>query len=250
MKKILLIPDCQVRPGVPLEYLTSIGNYIIAKKPDYIVCIGDFADMPSLSSHDKAGSKDLEGMRYNEDIKSVWEGMGNLIGPLKSYKQRHPSYKPKLIMTLGNHEDRITRAIKNDPRFDKTIGLDDLAYKAMGWKVYPFLQPVTICGITFCHYFCSGIMGRPIGTARALLSKMHVSCVAGHLPGRDIAFARRADGSNMTGLIVGSCYDYDMPYLNHQTNAVWHGVYMLHNCQNGEFDEMSVPLSFLKKHYL
>ena len=46
----LIIPDCQVRPGDDLSFLNWIGQYIIDKKPDVIVHLGDFADMPSLSS--------------------------------------------------------------------------------------------------------------------------------------------------------------------------------------------------------
>jgi hypothetical protein len=44
-----IIPDCQVKDGVDLSYLTWVGKYLIEKKPDVIVKFGDFADMPSLS---------------------------------------------------------------------------------------------------------------------------------------------------------------------------------------------------------
>ncbi len=47
-----IIPDCQVKDGVDLSYLTWVGKYLAEKKPDVIVQIGDFADMPSLSSYD------------------------------------------------------------------------------------------------------------------------------------------------------------------------------------------------------
>ena len=47
-----IIPDCQVKDGVDLSYLTWVGKYLVEKKPDVIVQIGDFADMPSLSSYD------------------------------------------------------------------------------------------------------------------------------------------------------------------------------------------------------
>ena len=41
-KTILFIPDCQVRPDVDTTYLRAIGEYIVDKKPDIIVNIGDF----------------------------------------------------------------------------------------------------------------------------------------------------------------------------------------------------------------
>ena len=49
MTKHFILPDCQVKPGVDTNYLEHIGKYLVEKKPDVIVCIGDFADMPSLS---------------------------------------------------------------------------------------------------------------------------------------------------------------------------------------------------------
>ena len=56
--KICVIPDCQIKEGVPTEHLEWAGQYIADKKPDVIVNIGDFWDMPSLSSYDK-GRKDF-----------------------------------------------------------------------------------------------------------------------------------------------------------------------------------------------
>ena len=48
----LVIPDVQVKPGHDYSFLKAIGNYIVKKRPDVIINIGDFADMPSLSSYD------------------------------------------------------------------------------------------------------------------------------------------------------------------------------------------------------
>jgi len=53
MPSHLIIPDVQAKPGLDFTYLRAIGNYIAKKQPDVIINIGDFADMPSLSSYDK-----------------------------------------------------------------------------------------------------------------------------------------------------------------------------------------------------
>ena len=34
--KIFIIPDTQVKPGVPLNHLEAAGNYIADKKPDVV----------------------------------------------------------------------------------------------------------------------------------------------------------------------------------------------------------------------
>jgi len=253
-KRILVIPDSQIRPDDSYDFLTAIGKYAVDIQPDIIVHLGDFADMPSLSSHDKAGSKSMEGQRYKADIKATHEAMEALLTPIKErqdfLKKNHkPRWKPRMVMLYGNHEYRIERAIQNDPKLDGLISLDDLHYKKMGWETVPFLQPINIEGVSFCHYFVSGAMGRPCSTARAILAKHHQSCIAGHQQGRDIAYAQRADGSEMTAMIVGSCYEHDEHYLNAQSNAHWRGVVVLHEVKNGSFDEMMVSLKYLRKKY-
>ncbi len=52
-KSILVIGDTQVKPGETQEHIEHIGEYIVDKRPDVIVCIGDWFDFPSLSSYDK-----------------------------------------------------------------------------------------------------------------------------------------------------------------------------------------------------
>ena len=65
--KHLIIPDTQVRPGVPTDHLKWIGQYALEKRPERIIHIGDHYDMPSLSHYDK-GKLQAEGRRYKDDI--------------------------------------------------------------------------------------------------------------------------------------------------------------------------------------
>jgi hypothetical protein len=250
--KILVLFDVQAKPDVDFSYLRAIGNYILAKKPDVIVNIGDFADMESLSSYDR-GLKSFEGRSYQKDIWSAREAMDALLTPLYDYnkamkKQKQKAYKPRMVLTLGNHENRINRAVNEDRKLDGLISLDDLPYQ--DWEVHDFLEVVVIEGIAFSHYFTSGAMGRPVGSAAALLSKKHMSCIAGHQQGRQIAFAKRADGKDMTAIICGSSYEHDEDYLGVQGNQHWRGLYLLHNVSDGSFDECAVPISYIKEHYL
>lgn len=250
---ILVIPDSQIRPGDDLEFLRCIGRMIAAEKPDVVVHIGDFADLPSLSSWDK-GKKSFEGRRYRADIESVHQGMEALLGPLREYNLRrlatkHGLYRPRLVLTMGNHEDRITRTINGEAMLDGAIGLDDLRYAEYGWEVYPFLKVVVIENVAFSHYFCTGVMGRPASSAQAQLNKKMMSCVAGHQQGRQMARAVRADGKQMTAIIAGSCYCHEESYLNPQGNKHWHGVVWLNNVVDGEFDEVFQPLHEILKRY-
>jgi hypothetical protein len=253
-KRIIVIPDSQIRPGDDYEFLTNIGKYIVDMQPDIVVHLGDFADMPSLSSHDKSGTKSMEGKRYNEDVLSAHRAMNALMKPIvdkqnQQRKNKEKVWKPELILTLGNHENRIDRAINNDPKLDGLISVDDLGYELYGWNVIPFLQPIIIEGIAFCHYLVSGVMGRPVTTAQALINKMHMSCIVGHQQGRMIAYGKRADGKNITAMIVGSCYEHDEGYLNPQSNNHWRGLVVLNEVIDGEFDEIMVSLNYINRKY-
>ena len=251
--KHLVIPDCQVKPNNSVDYLRWIGEYAVDKKPDVIVCIGDFADMPSLSSYD-VGKKAFEGRTYKSDIKAVHKGMEALMSPIQAEQQRliegkRKRWMPRLVLTLGNHEDRITRAVEWDRKLEDLVSLHDLKYEDYGWEVYPFLDVVVIDGIAYSHYFASGVMGRPVTSAQALINKKHMSCFAGHQQGRQIAYSRRADGKEITAIIAGSCYEHNEDYLTSQGNQHWRGIYMLHEVNDGSFDEMAVSLNYLRKQY-
>lgn len=252
--KHLVIPDTQVKSGVPLDHLDWIGKYIVDKQPEVVVQIGDFADMPSLSSYDR-GKKAFEGRRYKDDIAAVHRGMDRLFAPLVAFntKQRakgKAQYKPRLILTLGNHEDRISRAVEDDPKLEGVISLDDLDYKRWGWEVYPFLQPVSVDGVLYSHYFTSGVMGRPVTSARALVKAKHASAVMGHVQTTDIYMGdTRPDGTSIIGLFCGTCYLHDEPYLGFQGNLCRRQIVMLHEVENGSFDPMFVSLKYLKKRF-
>lgn len=250
-KKILVVFDTQVKSGIDLSYLSHIGQYIIDKKPDIIVHIGDHWDMPSLSSYD-IGKKTFEGRRYRNDIEMGNIGMGLLMQATEEYnynakRNAKKQYRPEKHFFMGNHEHRIVRAINDDPKLDGTIGLNDLNLN--GWEVHPFLEVGIIEGIAFSHYFTTGTMGRPATTASALLSKKHQSCIAGHQQGRQVATAYKADGSPITAIICGSSYPHDEDYLGAQGNKHWRGIAMLHEVDNGSFDEMFISLEYLKRKY-
>jgi hypothetical protein len=247
----LVIPDVQAKDGNDFTYLKCLGNFIVQKKPDTIICIGDFADMESLSTYDR-GLKSFEGRSYNKDLWAAREAMDALLNPLFEYnakcrKNKEKLYKPRMVLTLGNHEHRINRAINEDRKLDGLISTDDLPYQ--DWEVIPFLEVITIDGIAYSHYFTSGVMGRPITSAAALLTKKHMSCFAGHQQGRMISYGRRADGQEMTAIIAGSFYEHEEAYLGAQGNQHWRGFYVLHDVHDGAFDEMAVSIKFLKERY-
>ena len=250
----LVISDTQCKPNQCNEHLRWLGEYIVAMQPDKIIHIGDHWDMESLSTYEKKGSMGMEGKRYNNDIKAGRDGMDALLKPLRDYRQKqrdqkHKLYSPEMHFCMGNHEGRIERAVNNDPKVEGLISYADLGLERDGWQVHDYLQPLVLDGIAYCHYFVSGVMGRPVSSARALLTKHHMSCVMGHVQQRDIAFSRRADGKQMTGIFTGIYYQHDEAYLNPQTNDVWRGVWVLNDVDDGAFDEMPISMNYLRRKY-
>jgi hypothetical protein len=251
--KILVIPDCQIKQGVPTDHLTWAGKAICEYRPDVVVNLGDFADMPSLSTHDRVGSKYFEGLRYKTDVEVTKQAMAKLLSPLRELQRSQKNakqkvYKPRMILTLGNHENRINRAVNNNPTLDGLISTKDLAYEN-DWEVYDFLHPVFINGVGFNHYWPVGAMGRPAGTASAIISKLHMSCIAGHQQGKQVAYGKRADGSSICAIIAGSYYLHDESYMDQLSNRHWRGLVMLHEVEDGNFDEMFLSIEYLGRKY-
>ena len=251
--RILVIPDCQVKEGVPLQHLTWAGKAIVEYKPDVVVNIGDFADMPSLSTHDTKGSKYFEGLRYQKDVEVVREAMQLLLEPLRTEQERlkrnkEKVYKPRMILTLGNHENRINRAVNNNPMLEGLISTKDLGYEK-DWEVHEFLHPVFINGVGFNHYWPVGAMGRPASSAAVLVNKLHMSCVAGHQQSKQIAYGKRADGRSICGIIAGSYYLHSEDYMDQLSNRHWRGLVILNDVQDGSFDELMLSIQYLERKY-
>jgi hypothetical protein len=242
--KIAYIPDAQVLPGVPIDHLVACGHYLADKRPDVIVCGGDFWDLPSLSVFGR-GTMEFEGRRYVKDVDAGRRAMDAFMAPI----QKARGYRPYLEFIEGNHENHIRRAVNDDAKLEGLMSISDLGLAEHGWRQHLFLQPVSIGGVAFCHYFPSGSMGRPITKASQILAKLHMSAVAGHLQGKDIAFARRADGGHMAAIIAGSFYQHEYKFLSPFTNAHWRGMLMLHEVKDGTFDEMFVSINFLKRRF-
>lgn len=251
--KILYIPDVQAKKGASTDHLEWLGRFIVDKRPDVILQGGDFADMPSLSSYDK-GKKAFEGRRYKDDVNAVIDAQMKLLMPLwmlqeQQRRNKKAVYMPEMIMTLGNHDERINRAVNNDAMLDGVISISDLKYQEFGWKTYPFLDVVVVNGVAFSHYFVTGTAGRPASTASAQLGKQHQSCIAGHQQGLQIATGKRADGALLTSIIAGSFYLHDEAYMGPQGNNHWRGALMLHGVKDGQFDLNLLPMRYLREKY-
>lgn len=244
----MVIPDTQVAPGRTIEHLKWAGEYAASKKPDRIIHIGDHWDMCSLSSYD-IGKKSFEGRSYKADILAGRKGMDAFLAPIRR-EMGKSKWRPDLHFMLGNHEYRVEIAVDKDRKLEGLIGLGDFGLEESGWTVHPFLEVARLDGIAYAHYFTSGVLGRPVSSARMLVTKKHMSCVMGHVQKAEIDFQYDANGKRLTGIFAGCYYQHDEHYLDPQTNkSTWRGIWMLYNVVDGEFTLNNVPLTFLRNKY-
>ena len=237
----MVIPDCHVKPGVNTDHLEWAGNYASDKQPDVIVMIGDWFDMPSMSSYDR-GKLAFEGRRYVSDIKAGRVAMERFLKPILATK----GYKPRLVFTMGNHEYRVIRYADENPELSGKLSWEDFGLKEYGWEVVDYLKPVTIDGVSYCHFFTSGVMGRPVSSAAALLRARQQSSTMGHVQNTDVAFHPKTQNIAM---FAGTFYSHDEDYLGYQGNVQRRQIVIKHEVEDGHYDPMFVSMKFLEKSY-
>jgi hypothetical protein len=229
-----------------------LGNLVADVKPDHVICIGDWADMPSLCSYER-GTKGFEGRRYKKDIESSIDAQERFFEPIRARKKK----LPKFWMLHGNHEIRISRAIDSDAaRLDGIISLDDLSYREYGWEVvsYSGATPgiLELDGIVYAHYHTSGVLGKSIGgihPAFQLLQKGYCSSTQGHVHTFDHCVRTRNDGSYIHGLVSGCFIDYFADFAGVANNMWWRGVCLKEDVNKGNYDLSMVSLDSIRREY-
>lgn len=244
LKRHLIIPDTQVKPGVPTAHFDWIGHAIREYQPDVVVHLGDHWDFESLSGY--ASPKEMEGQRYEDDVKAGNDALYRLDAAMGKFKGRK-------VLLRGNHEDRLTRAIAANPKWAGAIGFHQFVDRRLGWEVVDYFmgspQPIVIDGITYAHYFANPNTGKPIGgTITNRLAKIGTTFVQGHVQGLLQGNVQYATGIVKHGIVAGSCYLHDELYKG-VANAHWRGIVVLNEVRAGQFCEMPLTLDYLCRKY-
>jgi hypothetical protein len=256
MKEILVMPDPHDNPAVNKDRFTWAAEFALKRQPDYIICMGDFAEMGSLCSYEK-GKVAAEGLRYCDDIASAHKALATFNKPIDDYNNLHTKwkmkmYRPKKIMLLGNHENRINIAAQCNPNMYGTLKVEDLKYAEHGWEVYPFLKPAVVEDIAFVHYLTSGIMGRPtsgVNHARSLIMKGLSSACVAHSHMRDMSEQLTVTGRKMLGIVAGCFFEHQMLWSS-ENDRYWRGLVYLHDVHQGQAEPEFLNLeTYLKKKY-
>lgn len=228
-----------------------LGNLIVDLRPDVVVHIGDSADMPSLSSYEK-GKKSFQGRTYRADIDAHLDFQERMWRPLRAFKKK----MPERIFCIGNHEQRIARAIQLSPELDGAIGYDDLQLNRWYDTIvdYDGNTPgkVTVDGVQYAHYFVSGIMGRPVGgehPAHSQIRTQFTSTVAGHSHLAEWVTRNSSDNRRMHGVQSGCYMDYHAGWAGNVNDLWWRGLTILHNVEGGDFSVQFISMKDIEREY-
>lgn len=246
-KRILIIPDTQVRPGDPVQHLRWAGAAVKEYEPDVVVHLGDHWDMASVSMWSALGSKEKIGANVKKDIDAGNEAMDILEESMEGFTPK------RKILLRGNHEHRLTRFVDSDPRLDGVLGFHLFNDRDHGWEVIDYFhgspRAVEVEGIQFAHYFANPMTGKPIGgTINNRLAKIGSSFVQGHQQGLLQGNVQYATGHIRHGIVAGSYYLHDEPYKG-MANTHWRGVVVLNEVKNGTFCEMPLTIDYLCRKY-
>lgn len=252
-KTHLVFSDAHAVFGFPNDRADLLGQLIYDIRPDVVIDLGDTADMPSLSSYDK-GTKAFVGRSYTQDIAAHNEFQDRVWHKLKRSKKK----LPKRIRLIGNHEQRIERAINIQPELEGTIGYRDLDLDSYYDIVVPYdgntPGTIEVDEIFYAHYFVSGVMGRPISgehPAYSLLTKNYVSCTQGHTHVFDhtIRSNMGKESGKLQGLTTGCFMDFYMPWAGQSNKIWWRGCFIKRNVEGGSYDLEAISMSQLKQRY-
>jgi hypothetical protein len=253
----LIIPDTQIRPGCDTTHLDWAARAAIDYKPDVIAVMGDWWDLPSLSTHDAPGSKEAEGRRVMPDIDAGNEAFARFAGLIQREIDRIASnhkrrWLPRREFFFGNHENRLTRAIFRDPKWEGIISLASL--KTPGFIRNEFLHIENIHGVRYSHYFPNPFTGKPLGGSIVnRLNNVGHTFVQGHQQGFLYASKQYPDHVKH-GLVCGRFYTHSESYRAPDVQASeWNGIVVLNDVRErngeGDFDLMPLSINYLREKY-
>jgi predicted phosphodiesterase len=220
-KTVVVFSCAHVDPSVSNERL---GEFLYDLKPDYVVDLGDGADMRSLNTFDTRYPEAIVSQSYEADIEHYNDAQERIRWKFRHHRRKRPAY----IGFEGNHENRIKKAIKHDPRI------------------------ADYDGVSYAHFFSSGNFGSAMSGmhhANALLAHRHHSSTCGHSHKRDLKFKDASHPNGVIGLVAG-CYKGAAEGWAGQANKEWwSGIVVKREVENGMYDPEFVSQSRLKAMY-
>lgn len=243
---------CHSDPEYSNERFTWLGNFIYDLKPDFVIDLGDIAEMASLSGFDNAKPEVIVSKNYERDIATNGDAQERLRHKFIRNKKR----KPYWVGMQGNHEYRINKALIANPRiYGDDYGLSPKHLEPDHWydEYHPYQNGAPAVaqfeGINLAHYIASGNYGTAMSGehhAYNLLKKMMRSTIVGHSHKLNVYW--RPDAKAI-GAVIGCYKGGETSWAGQANNEWWKGVMVMHNTEDGWFDPQFVSQESLKRDY-
>lgn len=232
-----------------------LSGLIYDVRPDYVVDLGDTADIQSLSSHDTRKPEALVHSSYEADIDQYNDFQERVRHRVKKAKIKRPAYYGH----EGNHENRIKKALSFDPRLGGSrYGISFKHLETDRWydeyHEYKNSAPSISLydGVSYAHYIASGNYGTAMSGehhAYNLLKKRHSSTTVGHSHRRNVYFKDDAYPNPSIGLVAGCFKGREEEWAGQANKEWWKGVIVKRNIENGWYDPEFISMKRLEAEY-
>ena len=256
MSRTTVVYSCaHADPQANNDRFSWLGNFLYDLKPDMVVDLGDGADMRSLNSYDTRYPKAIVSQSYEADIESYNDSQERLRWKFRHHKKKRPFW----VGFEGNHENRIKKAIANDPRLEgQKYGVSFSHLQTEDWfddyHEYENSGPAlsSYDGVLYSHFISGGNYGTALSGlhhAYSLLSKVGCSVSVGHSHKYSYYYQGSTFPNPIIGHVVG-CFKGKEESWAGQANNEWrHGVVVKRNLENGVYDHEWVSMRTLKELY-
>jgi len=255
MKTAVVFTCAHADPSVPNDRFDWLSEFIYDVRPDYVVDLGDGADLKSLNSYDTRYPKAIVAQNYESDIQCYNDAQERLRRKFRVMKKKRPAF----FGLEGNHENRIKKAIANDPRLEGSkYGISFSHLQTDVWfdeyHEYNNSAPAIADydGISYAHYIASGNYGTAMSGlhhAYGIIQKRHNSTTVGHSHKRSMFFKDDAHPHPTIGLVAGCFKGAKEGWAGQANLEWWKGVIVKRNIRNGYYEPEFVSLERLRDVY-
>jgi len=254
-KTVVVLSCGHSDPSVPNDRYSWLGDFLYYLKPDYVVDLGDGADMRSLNTFDTRSPSAIVSQSYQKDVEHYNDAMERMRWKFRHHKRKRPAY----IGFEGNHEHRIKKAIAHDPRLEgQKYGISFGHLQTDHWfdEYHEYVNSapalVTYDGVLYGHYVASGNYGTAMSTKHhgySLVEKLACSATVGHTHKFNYFYKGDARPKPLHGLVVG-CFKGAAEGWAGQANNEWRtGLAVKREVSEGNYDLEWVSLKRLEQMY-
>lgn len=242
-------------PSVSNERFTWLGKFLYDLRPDYVVDLGDGADMRSLNMYDSGKPTNLVAENYERDIDAYNDSQERIRHLFKKNRKKRPAF----YGFEGNHENRIKKAISIDPRIEGSkYGISFKHLETNRWfdeyHEYEYGAPKihSYNGVDYAHYVTSGNSPRAISGIHhgyTLVRSRLRSVSVGHSHKRDIYFHDNTGGQGAIGLVAGCYKGASESWAGQSNDGWWKGVVIKRGISDGIYGVQFVSLEAIRRQY-